>query len=600
MSVVKGMLLSAIAILLAVPFAFADVATSTAEATAAKAFEPPLGALSVPFEVTVDGKRWLVVNYYYNDIAQKNWYYLGRVVMEPKNGKVTLVNHIADGVPDDDIWYTSPTNIASTSGELAYDVTEDQAIGYAAAAYGLPSDHSVYQTQLLPGETQMYYVIDFVRYDSFSGKTYWGFRAVVDPYSGEVFQDPSSLQYFHARLTDVPEGFDPRTKELLAEKKSLASDAQRIFESPSRVVGIMLLICALIGLPFVLRRVGIKVPTRKVLDISFGIATIAQLLLAVYFLRYSEGQSLSSLWIFISAMGTVTSWISARFFLQQQNPGGEPANFKPLNEGDVKKLGWDNLILDPGTLSELKRIVSRIENPDALSQLGVDPPKGILLYGPPGTGKTTIAKVLANEAKAAFFSISIAEIYTMWFGQSQQRIHELFEEARKHKPSIIFIDEIDSLMSQRGRSSAGYEDTITNQVLQEIDGIRDSNYVFVVGATNAPDTIDSALLRGGRLSTQIEIPSPGKAEREKLFKLFLKKTPLDADVSLEELAMRTEGCSGADIKDICEQAILVEFEEHKSTTLALSRADLMKAIDGYARNSRVYRVPDYFKKRATQ
>jgi|GEM_PF-5442034 len=587
----------AVLLLVCAPVAHAEIATSTAETIAAEAFKPADDAFGALLVVDYNGKPWFMVYYYRNDIEAKKWFYLGRVVIDGLSGKVVSVDPFSKGIPNDEYWQAAPVTFADeTTGETGFLVTEDDALAIAASAYELPPEYSVYKRALLPGETQMYYVFDFVRYDSYSQKTYWGLRAVVDPYSGEVVQDPEVLRVMQARSLDIPEEFDPRTKELVAGKKSITSDIKNLFQSPRNLALIIIFILVLIGLPLLLIRSGYKIPTRKVLDVSFGAATLIQLVLAVYFIRYGDSQSLASLWLFISAMGTITSWISTRFFMQQQSFGDDKKNFKPMSAGDVKKLTWSDLIIDPGTLTELKRVVSLIENPDALTQLGVDPPKGILLYGPPGTGKTTIAKVLANEAKATFFSISIAEVYTMWFGQSQQRIHELFEEARKHKPSIIFIDEIDSLMSRRGRSATGYEDTITNQVLQEIDGIRDSNYVFVVGATNAPDAIDSALLRGGRLSTQIEIPSPGPVERAKLFTLFLKKTPIDSDVSVDALAAKTEGYSGADIKDICERAILMEFDQHKSTTLRLSQSDILAAIEGYSRNSRVYKVPEYFKK----
>ena len=260
-------------------------------------------------------------------------------------------------------------------------------------------------------------------------------------------------------------------------------------------------------------------------------------------------------------------------------------------------MGWSDLILQGEVITELKRLVKIVENPDITRKLGIEPPKGILLYGPPGTGKTTIAKVIASEANASFFSISPAEVYSKWLGESERNVTKIFEEARKYKPSIIFIDEIDALLGKRGGEGAVWADKIVNLILQEIDGIKDTAYVFIIGATNAPDLVDPALLRGERLSTQIEIPLPGKPEREKLFSLFLYKTPKASDVDGGGLADLTEGYSGADIKEICHRAILDMFDRSEDKTPEVTQEDLRRSIQKYGKASAIYRVPDYFKKK---
>ena len=380
-----------------------------------------------------------------------------------------------------------------------------------------------------------------------------------------VVTDSAIIQYFKAHTTDIPEGFDPLTKEQLSDKRTVSQDLSNLL-SPWHLLVVILFLGAIIGLPFALRRMKFKVSTKHMVDGTYGFALGSQLLMALYLFRYN-GDAMSAMWLFMSSTGTATGWVMTRIFHTQgpKSSDENKRNFSQLGKGDVKQLKWSDLIIGGDTLAELKRVVGLIENPDITAKLGIDPPKGILLYGPPGTGKTTIAKVLANEAQAAFFVITAGDINSMWFGQSEQRIKDLFQEARKHKPSIIFIDEIDSLMRRRGASggTAGVSDTVANQVLQEIDGIRDSNNVFVVGATNAPDALDPALLRGGRLSTQIEIPLPGSAEREKLFQLYLTRTKLDTGVNIAGLAQKTEQYSGADIKDICEKAIVSVFERTK-------------------------------------
>ena len=282
--------------------------------------------------------------------------------------------------------------------------------------------------------------------------------------------------------------------------------------------------------------------------------------------------------------------------LDQQQLVEAIVNFRDKQKPSVKRLTWDDLILQDEVIAELKRLVKVIENPDMTQRLGIEPPKGILLYGPPGTGKTTVAKVIANEAHASFFSISPSDVYSKWLGESERNVNKIFEEARRYKPSIIFIDEIDALMGKRGAwEGAVWADKLVNQILQEIDGIKDTAHVFIIGATNAPDAVDPALLRGGRLSIQIEIPLPGKPEREKLFELFLIKTQQASDVNVEELTDLTDGYSGADIKEICHRAMLDVFDRSEGKATEMTQEDLRRSIQKYTKSSKVYRVPEYFK-----
>jgi len=215
---------------------------------------------------------------------------------------------------------------------------------------------------------------------------------------------------------------------------------------------------------------------------------------------------------------------------------------------------WNDLVLPDRTKRELRQMQLLLEKPELSRELGIEPPSGLLLYGPPGTGKTTIARVLANESKCRFFATSPAEINSMWLGESEKQVARLFALARANAPSIVFLDEIDALLPSRSGGINLYSDKVVNQFLHEMDGLNKNQRVFVVGATNRRDMLDPALLRGGRLSRQIEISLPDLASRKALFALSTRNAKLDPTVSLESLAERSEGYSGANIKALVNEA----------------------------------------------
>jgi transitional endoplasmic reticulum ATPase len=219
----------------------------------------------------------------------------------------------------------------------------------------------------------------------------------------------------------------------------------------------------------------------------------------------------------------------------------------------VEHWTWDSLVLDPAIKAQLQQLQAVIENPQTAARFGIDPPAGLLLAGPPGTGKTSVAKVLAAQARCSFYPISGADVKSKWVGESERNVSRLFERARENRPSIVFIDEIDALAARRGEVEA--HDGHVNQLLAEIDGVSGQRGVFVIGATNRPDQLDPALLRGGRLSRTIVLGLPDEEGRLAVLRLFTARMPTVA-VRLDELARETDGLSPADLRSLCQEAAL--------------------------------------------
>ncbi|KAM1259495.1 hypothetical protein ACFX2J_038803 [Malus domestica] len=211
-----------------------------------------------------------------------------------------------------------------------------------------------------------------------------------------------------------------------------------------------------------------------------------------------------------------------------------------------------------------KTIKLPVEHPEMFEKFGMSPSKGVLFYGPPGCGKTLLAKAIANECQANFISIKGPELLTMWFGESEANVREIFDKARQSAPCVLFFDELDSIATQRGNSvgdAGGAGDRVLNQLLTEMDGMNAKKTVFVIGATNRPDIIDPALLRPGRLDQLIYIPLPDEASRLQIFKACLRKSPISKDIDLAALARYTRGFSGADITEICQRACKYAIRE---------------------------------------
>jgi transitional endoplasmic reticulum ATPase len=223
----------------------------------------------------------------------------------------------------------------------------------------------------------------------------------------------------------------------------------------------------------------------------------------------------------------------------------------------IKRFSYEDI---GGLKDELQRLRETIElplrHPELFQKLGIEPPKGVLLYGPPGTGKTLIAKAVASESGAHFISIAGPEVISKYYGESEQRLREVFEEARENAPSIIFIDELDSIAPRREEVTGEVERRVVAQLLTMMDGLEERGQVVVIGATNRVDAIDAALRRPGRFDREIEIGVPGEPDRIDILKIHSRGMPLSEDVSLEVLAQQTHGFVGADIAALAREAAI--------------------------------------------
>ena len=251
---------------------------------------------------------------------------------------------------------------------------------------------------------------------------------------------------------------------------------------------------------------------------------------------------------------------------------------KMLLDSKVKVLFSDVAGIDEEK-KELEEIVDFLKNGEKYIKLGAKIPKGVLLVGPPGTGKTLMAKAVAGEAGVPFFSISGSDFVEMFVGVGASRVRDLFEQAKKHQPCIIFIDEIDAVGRQRGAGLGGGHDEreqTLNQLLVEMDGFDETMNIIVIAATNRPDILDNALLRPGRFDRQIVINRPDILGREQILKVHAKNKPLAEEVDLKVLAKRTPGFTGADLQNLLNEAALLAARYNKTR---IYMDDLEEAID---------------------
>jgi transitional endoplasmic reticulum ATPase len=224
---------------------------------------------------------------------------------------------------------------------------------------------------------------------------------------------------------------------------------------------------------------------------------------------------------------------------------------------EVPRITYEDI---GGLREEIRKIREMVElplkYPELFERLGVEAPKGVLLYGPPGTGKTLLAKAVANETNAAFFSISGPEIMSKFYGESEERLREIFRQAEENAPSIIFIDEIDAIAPKREEVTGEVEKRVVSQLLALMDGLKPRGRVVVIGATNRPNAIDPALRRPGRFDREIEIGVPNKQGRLEILQIHTRGMPLAEDVDLEKIASVTHGFVGADLEALCKEAAM--------------------------------------------
>jgi len=224
---------------------------------------------------------------------------------------------------------------------------------------------------------------------------------------------------------------------------------------------------------------------------------------------------------------------------------------------EVPTVHWDDIGGLEVVKQELKEAVEwPIKSPEIFERLGIKPPKGILLYGPPGCGKTLLARAVATESEANFITIKGPEVFSKWVGESEKAIREVFRKARMAAPSVIFFDELDSLVPRRGLGfgDSGVSERVISQLLTEMDGIVALEDIVVIAATNRPDIVDPAVLRPGRFDRLIYVPEPDEKSRLQIFKIYTKNMPLAKDVGLSQLVAIAKNYSGADIEALCREA----------------------------------------------
>ncbi|EIC29896.1 ATP-dependent zinc metalloprotease FtsH [Methylomicrobium album] len=280
----------------------------------------------------------------------------------------------------------------------------------------------------------------------------------------------------------------------------------------------------------------------------------------------------------------IAVWV---FFMRQMQGGGAGArgamNFgkskaRMLEEDQIKVTFADVAGCDEAK-EEVVEMVDFLKDPAKYQRLGGKIPRGALMVGPPGTGKTLLARAIAGEARVPFFTISGSDFVEMFVGVGASRVRDMFDQAKKHAPCIIFIDEIDAVGRQRGAGLGGGNDEreqTLNQLLVEMDGFEGNEGIIVIAATNRPDVLDKALLRPGRFDRQITVGLPDVRGREQILKVHLKKVPTDTDVEIKYIAQGTPGFSGADLANLINEAALFAARSNKRL---VSMLDLEKAKD---------------------
>lgn len=288
------------------------------------------------------------------------------------------------------------------------------------------------------------------------------------------------------------------------------------------------------------------------------------------------------------------------FFFSKMNAGGNNKAFdfaksRAKIQSNVKVRFKDVAGCDEEK-EEVREIIDYLKNPKQFTDMGARIPKGLLMVGPPGTGKTLLAKAVAGEADVPFFSISGSDFVEMFVGTGASRVRDMFKKAQQAAPCIVFIDEIDAVGRQRGAGMGGGNDEreqTLNQLLVEMDGMGENKGIVIIAATNRPDVLDPALLRSGRFDRQITVNLPDKKGREAILRVHARNKKLAKDISLENLAQRTPGFSGADLENVLNEGAILAVRDHRKM---ITMDDLDEAIDrvmmGPAKKSKKYNEDD--------
>ncbi|MFC7134399.1 MULTISPECIES: CDC48 family AAA ATPase [Salinibaculum] len=307
--------------------------------------------------------------------------------------------------------------------------------------------------------------------------------------------------------------------------------------------------------------------------------------------------------------GTVVVTESTEVEVSEQ-PAEQIAGAPAGGERETPDVTYEDI---GGLDRELEQVREMIElpmrHPELFQQLGIEPPKGVLLHGPPGTGKTLMARAVANEIDAYFTDISGPEIMSKYYGESEEQLREIFEEAEENAPAVVFIDEIDSIAPERGETSGDVERRVVAQLLSLMDGLNERGEVVVIGATNRVDAIDPALRRGGRFDREIEVGVPDRDGREEILQVHTRGMPLSEKVDLEQYAENTHGFVGADIEQLAKEAAMnalrrirpeLDLEEDEIDAETLERLEVteddfkqaLKGIEPSALREVFVEVPD--------
>lgn len=298
----------------------------------------------------------------------------------------------------------------------------------------------------------------------------------------------------------------------------------------------------------------------------------------------------------LSSLLPIVVLVALWFFVMQQTQGGGGrvmsfGKSRAKMNADKVKVHFEDVAGADEAKQELEEVVEFLKHPKKFNDLGARIPKGVLLFGPPGTGKTLLAKAVAGEAGVPFFSISGSDFVEMFVGVGASRVRDLFEQAKKNAPCIVFIDEIDAVGRQRGAGLGGGHDEreqTLNQLLVEMDGFAANEGIIIIAATNRPDILDPALLRPGRFDRQIVVDKPDLKGRQAILKVHIKGKPVDKEADLEVLARRTPGFTGADLSNLVNEAALLSARRNKKVIGMLELEEsIERVMAGPERKSKV-------------